>query len=517
MKRSKLFVTLLAAGMLSLSTAMAQTQVIKLTTAKEAGQAVTFSVNNVKGGVTVDWGDGQTVSYPAATGTSLLELTGTVKGSIITLTADKRLNTLICPGQALTSILLEEAPNMVSLYCQNNRLTQLDLTPCAKLTDLNCSNNQISRLLLTEKTHPVIQNVSMANNGMTSNQSLTQNSPFTIRHANLQHLDISGNAFTGVSFSMNRNLDVLECANCGLTSSLQVQTNTELSALNCSNNDYTTIKASTAGLPKLRQIIADNNKLTSLDLSASAELTHVYVTNNELTNISFAEGLIPYAYACDNNNLNFSSLPGRTTFSKIKYFSYAGQKGILDITSKLQKQEDWSYITLCPSWDDKLNAQYILDLSEYAKDPDGSTITLTPYGRNDVAEDFVKMTKQTANKKENDYYVGTGTNAGKFSFHNPFKEAYIQLTHSKYPDLVIKTTLFSTVDPSTGINDITLNNAGILVKPGKGELHIQCDKGQMVRIYNAAGQEVMHRHINGSETIKLPSGVYIVGKQKVAI
>ena len=63
MKRSKLFVTLLAAGMLSLSTAMAQTQVIKLTTAKEAGQAVTFSVNNVKGGVTVDWGDGNPVAY----------------------------------------------------------------------------------------------------------------------------------------------------------------------------------------------------------------------------------------------------------------------------------------------------------------------------------------------------------------------------------------------------------------------------------------------------------------------
>ena len=54
MKKNKLFVSLLAAGMLAISPAMAD-DVVKLTTSKTAGETVSLQINNADG-VTVDWG-----------------------------------------------------------------------------------------------------------------------------------------------------------------------------------------------------------------------------------------------------------------------------------------------------------------------------------------------------------------------------------------------------------------------------------------------------------------------------
>lgn len=110
MKRNLLFVSLLAAGLISVTPALAQDQTVKLTTAKAVGATITLKVNQAKGGVTVDWGDGNAVSYPR-TSDDLLTLTGTLKGSTVTLSAGKWLNTLICSDNELTSIDLSQAPN----------------------------------------------------------------------------------------------------------------------------------------------------------------------------------------------------------------------------------------------------------------------------------------------------------------------------------------------------------------------------------------------------------------------
>ena len=48
MKKNKLFVSLLAAGMLAISPAMAD-DVVKLTTSKTAGETVSLQINNADG------------------------------------------------------------------------------------------------------------------------------------------------------------------------------------------------------------------------------------------------------------------------------------------------------------------------------------------------------------------------------------------------------------------------------------------------------------------------------------
>lgn len=52
MKKNKLFVSLLASGMLAVSPLMAQ-DVVKLTTSKAAGESVTLKLNQFKHGATV--------------------------------------------------------------------------------------------------------------------------------------------------------------------------------------------------------------------------------------------------------------------------------------------------------------------------------------------------------------------------------------------------------------------------------------------------------------------------------
>lgn len=84
MKKNKLFVSLLAAGMLAISPAMAD-DVVKLTTSKTAGETVSLQINNADG-VTVDWGTGTPVAVEN-TGTTGLTLTGTLGAQPLPLRA----------------------------------------------------------------------------------------------------------------------------------------------------------------------------------------------------------------------------------------------------------------------------------------------------------------------------------------------------------------------------------------------------------------------------------------------
>ena len=77
MKRHLLYASLLTAGVLCASQGMAQDQVVTLTTAKANGEKVTLRVNQLKKGVTVDWGDGTTPDTLTGTSTATVKWTPT--------------------------------------------------------------------------------------------------------------------------------------------------------------------------------------------------------------------------------------------------------------------------------------------------------------------------------------------------------------------------------------------------------------------------------------------------------
>lgn len=519
MRKIQHLLSLLAAGMLLAVPVMAQTQTIRLTTAKPVGESLSFSLNQLKHGATVDWGDGILQEYPASTD-PVLKIEGDIKGGIITISADKRLSTLICAGQKLTSIDLSEAPNLVSLYCQGNKLTALDVTVCPKLRDLNCADNQITHMLIDATKNKYIENLNISNNGMQNVAKLTGTSQFVYRINTLRTADISGNKFTGSSFSMNSNLDMLVSCNNNLSGKLDLRLAPSITSIVCTGNNYQQFLVPTSGFAKLRQFVADGNNLEKLDLALSPELNTLSVSQNQLTSVSLNEDVELYSYNCEGNKLTFATLPGKDTKARITHFNYNNQDPNIDITSVLKQNGENYYINIC-QWVDRNKEESWLDLREYAKSPEGDRLTFAYFGRKAGETEFSEMKLKKISSQAGDYNVQslTGQNAGASSFFNPFEEAYVEITFpALYPGLSFTTTHFAIVDPTSGIADLTVDSKdGLALQPGKGSVTLQSAKPQVVNIYDAAGRRVVRMNVHGNETITLPSGIYVINGKKVAL
>ena len=517
MKRNLLFVSLLAAGLISVGPALAQDQTIKLTTAKTVGETVTLQVNQVKNGVTVDWGDGNPVSY-TTTADDMLTLTGTLKGSIVTLTAGKRLNTLVCEGNELTAIDLSQATELLSLYCQNNKLTSLDLTGLTQLADLNCANNQLTTLVLSEKNLPALQNLNIANNQLKTNSTSTSSSTFVLRLADLQHLDISGNKFGTMNLTSNTQLDMLNCADNALTNKLNLAMNDSIAVVMAQNNQLQTFALPTKGATRLRKVLVDNNKLASIDLQSSAALHTLTCSNNELWQVVLPTATTLDIMACGGNKLSFSSLPSAA--HKPTHISYTPQDENLDITAYLKSDDKGYYVQQCPEWASRLKSDYQLNLHDFALDPDGKrTITITWYGRS--GEDEVHaMTKASAANTSGDVFATTSNSTyGTYSFMNPFDEAYCTLTCTTYPDLEFKSTSFRVKGSNDGIGQAAITSSGLHVEAHQGMLILTSSSDTTAKVYSASGKLVWQGTVLAGTPaqVQLPAGVYVAGGQKVVL
>lgn len=516
MKQNRLFIMLLACGMLPLAPAASAQDVVKLTTGKPAGETVSLQLNKLTSGVTVDWGDGVAVPVPAAEG-DWLTISGTVKGAgVITLTSESKISTLICPGMELTALDVTGAQNLRSLYCQDNQIATLDLSSCAKLTDLNCSRNKLTSIKVTETTHPLMENFSAEGNGL-KNTTGSGNS-FALRNTGLQHVDISNNAITSVTIgTANDNLDVLKCGGNSL-STLTLTAPDSLSVLMAAGNKLQRVTMNSNGMPALRQVFLDNNQIQTLDLSTGSALRYVSVADNELTHVDLPAKKKLYAYVCGNNKLTVSSLPSRNY--KPDHISYMPQAEEVDITAKLAKASDGAYYApLCPNYSSRTKSEYQVDLSDWALDADGASgnIDLTFYKKENGS--FVEMAKASSSNKDGDYFPLTSKSAyGKVAFLKAYDEAYVEFSSDVYPDLVSRSTAFRIGEAASGIGSVT-TAAGLEVIAGNGAVELSCGAGsRQVRIFSADGKLSWQGSVGTGKTIvRLPSGIYIVNGQKIAI
>ncbi len=528
MKKNKLFVSLLASGMLAISPVMAD-DVVTLSTSKKVGETVTLQLNQLKHGATVDWGNGTPVTI-AKTNEEVLTITGTVAGSTITITTPSKLETLICEGQNITKIDVAKAPNLRSLYCQNNELTNLDVTSNAKLTDLNCANNQLKTLKVNETANPLIENVNIANNNIKNNAGNTSSTSFAIKTATLQQLNVSDNNISSVTLLNNTNLDVLKCAGNNLSS--VITKSDSISVIMCGDNKISTLTIN-GTKENLRQLFAENNKISKIDVSTAEKLKYIAVENNgvlksvDLFNYPTSNKL--YAYTCGGNNLTFASLP---QIARVENISYLPQEETVNINSKLLKATKsgvvCQYIYRCPSNNDymtefnanKSTPKYLLKLDEWAKDGNNQTYTIK-FAYQGVSFDSAENIYETIAKSAM-ITKSAAKYAGIVAFLNKQKDAYVEMTSTNYPDLVLKTTHFSVIDDTddivTGINDVaTSTNDALEIKANHGSLVMQSGKPQAVRVYSAEGKLVWQGMVEGEQTLQLSTGVYIVNGSKVIL
>lgn len=498
MKKNKLFVSLLAAGMLAISPAMAD-DVVKLTTSKTAGETVSLQINNADG-VTVDWGTGTPVAVEN-TGTTGLTLTGTLGGSTITIKSPAKLQTLICDNLGLTAIDLSAAPNLRSLYCQNNALTTLDLGGCKLLTDLNCANNKLSSISLDAT--PVLETVNLSDNELTGT--------FAYKSSTLQHLNISGNAYTGVNLNSNTNLDVLKCAETSVKS--VATTSNAISVIMCGNSAVSSMTIN-GKMPSLRDVFAENNKLSKLNVEDASNLDYLAVENNQLKTVNLPSTNF-YAYTCDNNKLSFNSLPKD---GQVKHLSYANQQSNIDITSKLKRvrndKGEWVYYLLtCEKTSDynTLKLPYVLNIQDLVED-NSASYTYKSVDENGEVSDIAKS----------DMIIKVASiYKGLVAFKKPFREVYVEFTNSDYPDLKQQTTHFVVANSEdevlTDINNVTTVANGLDIKAGSGVLTLTASRPQSVKVYNMSGQLMWQGTVEGTQDIQLVTGVYLVNGTKVIL
>lgn len=498
MKKNKLFVSLLAAGMLAISPAMAD-DVVKITTSKQAGETVTLQVNQLGSGATVDWGNGPVDI--TSTEDDELTLTGTLAGSTITIKSPSKLRTLICDGIGATAIDVTAAPNLQSLYCQNNAIATIDVSTCTALTDLNCENNQLTKVTLSATGNAKLQNLNLAGNKLTSS--------FVFSGADLQHLNVSRNQLTGLTLTANQNLDVLKCTENKL--SALALTAPELSVVMCGDNSIASLNINNT-VTNLRQLFAENNKIGKLNISKSEGMKYVAVENNALTSISLPESASYYAFTCQNNKLTYVSLPVKEAVENIAYLPQDESVQVADISSMLKSKRingTRIYYLLTSTSSDyrKLVLPYVLNLTAYK---DGADFVFVDNAGKEVPSDDI---------------IAKSSYAGYVAFKTPQSGIHAEMVPTAYPELKLKAApSFYVVATEndldgaiTGINDVTIANGGLTVKGTQGVLTLTATTPTAVKVYGAAGQLVWQGVVEGTQQLNLATGVYVVNGKKVIL
>ena len=151
----------------------------------------------------------------------------------------RKLETLSCSDNQLTSLDVSKNTELQKLYCDGNQLTSLEVGENTVLDTLHCYNNQLTSLDVS-------------------------------RNSALQWLSCYKNKLTSLDVSKNTNLTLLYCDNNQLTS-LDVSQNTALQELYCDSNQLTSLDVSQNN--KLEKLYCSENQLTSLKLSPTAVTT----------------------------------------------------------------------------------------------------------------------------------------------------------------------------------------------------------------------------------------------------
>lgn len=101
-----------------------------------------------------------------------------------------------------------------------------------------------------------------------------------------------------------------------------------------------------------------------------------------------------------------------------------------------------------------------------------------------------------------------------------------EIVPTYYPELKIRTSpSFYVVDSeedlvnrvTAGINDITVGKNALVVNGTQGVLTLASEDSTPVKVYTSAGQLVWQGNVQGTTTISLSTGVYIVNGKKVVL
>lgn len=201
---------------------------------------------------------------------------------------------------------IEAFVNLSFLNVNNNLLTNLDLSFNNQLQQISCYGNQLDTLILTSDT--LLTHLDCSSNHLRG----INVSGFP----ELQNLYCSNNQLTSLDVSQNLLLNTLQCRTNSIAL-LDLHSNSSIYFLDCSFNLIPSLDFST--LSNLGVVICSYNLLTSITFtSLNANLSEVYCSNNQLTNLSMSGPINLYELDCSDNQLSSLDLTGITQVNYLR-------------------------------------------------------------------------------------------------------------------------------------------------------------------------------------------------------
>lgn len=447
---------------------------VKLTTALATGSELQLALNaDLR--VTLEWGNGssQTVISDGS-----LQSYAVQDADLTISSVSGKITSLYVQGNSLTALDVSKAINLKTLLAADNRLTALDLSNVQDLVTLDVQGNQLTNLSLSAATG--LKDVNVASNQITNNLGFASSARPTF-------LVAAGNQIgSAPSSSVLRSLRTYWMQDNKLSSILRMTYSTNLRTLCVSNNSLPSLTL--PDTPYLTDIWVDHNELSKLDLSGAAAVVYVAADHNQLGTITWdsdCSRTLKNAYL-QHNALFVNSLP---TLSALDHYCIAPQdeyeldEDYYDLNTGI----DFSDLLSRNGWSRAITSGSVCTLTEV----DGNSLTLGT-----------------------DYNM---TSARVFTFLTPQRGVQLHLTSSRfYPDMEFVTTAFNVGVPAA-ITQVSADKS-LTVSAQRGCLRIEAAKAADLSVYSLAGACVTNGTVSqGTHTIALPAGVYVVNGQKVIV
>lgn len=384
----------------------------------------------------VDFGDGEIITDSVfKTNTKLTTFTSTVKGEgLITVYGNSSVWYLGLSGQAVpTSYDQRKLVRIQQLVMSNMALDELNVDALDSLRLLSFNNGQVNSINVT-------------GNALLSNLTI-KNDPTYEGPANpLAAIDLSQNAelaeliINGSSAELPGNLTSIDLSN-----------NSKLNSVQLNNQKLANVVLPTNQVPAngkgFWDFWAQNNQLTAVDFSKSAQVRNVHLENNKLTSVIFTDVKSNAAIYVSDNELTSLVIPGAVKTIEAQN-NELESISIVDATSTLKVDNNHLTFSKLPAISGKTytyeGQEATIEIALPFKQLD-----LTVEGKaTKVKDEAATPSTFTFKSVDGDKVLVEGDDIktdepGKFTFLRVNDAIYGVITNDAFPGLEFKTTEFA--------------------------------------------------------------------------
>jgi hypothetical protein len=384
----------------------------------------------------VDFGDGEIITDSVfKTNTKLTTFTSTVKGEgLITVYGNSSVWYLGLSGQAVpTSYDQRKLVRIQQLVMSNMALDELNMDALDSLRLLSFNNGQVNSINVT-------------GNALLSNLTI-KNDPTYEGPANpLAAIDLSQNAelaeliINGSSAELPGNLTTIDLSN-----------NSKLNSVQLNNQKLANVVLPTNQEPAngkgFWDFWAQNNQLTAVDFSKSAQVRNVHLENNKLTSVIFTDVKSNAAIYVSDNELTNLVIPGAVKTIEAQN-NELESISIVDATSTLKVDNNHLTFSKLPAISGKTytyeGQEATIEIALPFKQLD-----LTVEGKaTKVKDEAATPSTFTFKSVDGDKVLVEGDDIktdepGKFTFLRVNDAIYGVITNDAFPGLEFKTTEFA--------------------------------------------------------------------------